>query len=232
MENLERLERLLGSAAVEKLKHSHVAVFGTGGVGGMLVEALARSGIGELTIVDRDVVAESNLNRQIIAFTNTIGRPKVEVLSEMIKRINPEIKVHAVQEFFLPSNSDMFDFKTFSYVADAVDTVTAKLEIISKAKEAEVPVISCMGTGNKLNPSKLRISDISETSICPLARVMRKELKKRNITDVSVCYSDEMPLVKTPEAPGTVMVVPAAAGLLIAGEIIRNLTAEEKGDEA
>lgn len=227
MENLERLERLLGQSAVEKLNNSHVAVFGVGGVGGMLVEALARSGIGELTIVDRDVVSESNLNRQVVAFTDTVGRPKVEVMAEMIRRINPEIKVHALQEFFLPSNSDEFDFSSFDYVADAVDTVTAKLEIIACSKKCNVPVISCMGTGNKLNPSGLKIADISETSICPLARVMRKELKKRDISDVTVCYSDEPPLVKTSEAPGTVMVVPAVAGLLIAGEIIKQLISDK-----
>lgn len=232
MENLERLERLLGASAVRKLNNSHVAVFGTGGVGGMLVEALARSGVGELTIVDRDVVSESNLNRQVVAFTDTIGQPKVKVLEDLIKRMNPQIRVHAIQEFFLPANSHDFAFESFDYVADAVDTVTAKLEIIARAKECNVPVISCMGTGNKINPSRLKIADISETNICPLARVMRKELKKREITDVTVCYSDEAPLVKTPEAPGTVMVVPATAGLLMAGEIIRNLIAEDKPEEA
>lgn len=228
MENLERLERLIGRPSLEKLKNAHVAVFGVGGVGGMLAEALARSGIGEITIVDRDIVAESNLNRQVIAFTDTIGRPKVEVMAELIRRINPEIKVHALSEFFLPDNSAGYDFKSFDYVADAVDTVTAKLEIITKCKEAGTPVISCMGTGNKLDPSRLKIADITETSICPLARVMRKELKKRDITDVTVCYSDEPPLVKTADAPGTCMVVPASAGLLMAGEIIGNLIDEGK----
>lgn len=217
-----RTAQLLGNENVEKLFDKHVIVFGVGGVGGFVVEALARSGIGKISIVDNDVVNESNINRQIIALHSTIGKQKVEVLKNRILDINPECQVFVHNQFFLPENSNDFDFSIYDYVVDAVDTVTAKLEIIKKSKESNVPVISSMGTGNKLNPMGFKVSDISKTKVCPLARVMRNELKKRGISKVKCVYSEENPVIQT-QTPASVAFVPSVAGLLIASEVIKDL---------
>lgn len=217
-----RTAQLLGNENVEKLFDKHVIVFGVGGVGGYVVEALARSGIGKISIVDNDVVNESNINRQIIALHSTIGKQKVDVLKNRILDINPECQVFVYNQFFLPENSNDFDFSIYDYVVDAVDTVTAKLEIIKKSKESKVPVISSMGTGNKLNPMGFKVSDISKTKVCPLARVMRNELKKRGISKVKCVYSEENPVIQT-QTPASVAFVPSVAGLLIASEVIKDL---------
>lgn len=217
-----RTAQLLGNENVEKLFDKHVIVFGVGGVGGYVVEALARSGIGKISIVDNDVVNESNINRQIIALHSTVGMQKVEVLKNRILDINPECQVFVYNQFFLPENSKDFDFSIYDYVVDAVDTVTAKLEIIKKSKESNVPVISSMGTGNKLNPMGFKVSDISKTKVCPLARVMRNELKKRGISKVKCVYSEENPVIQT-QTPASVAFVPSVAGLLIASEVIKDL---------
>lgn len=217
-----RTTQLLGNENVEKLFDKHVIVFGVGGVGGYVVEALARSGVGKISIVDNDVVNESNINRQIIALHSTVGMQKVEVLKNRILDINPECQVFVHNQFFLPENSNDFDFSIYDYVVDAVDTVTAKLEIIKKSKESNVPVISSMGTGNKLNPMGFKVSDISKTKVCPLARVMRNELKKRGISKVKCVYSEENPVIQT-QTPASVAFVPSVAGLLIASEVIKDL---------
>ncbi len=230
MSRFERTELMLGSEQMNKLRDAHVIVFGIGGVGGYVVEALVRSGVGQLTLVDRDTVSESNINRQIIALTETIGRPKTCVMKERALSINPDAVIECREEFFLPESTG-YDFTQYSYVVDAVDTVTAKLEIIKRAYEAGVPVISSMGTGNKLHPELFRIADIEETKVCPLARVMRRELKNRGIHGVRVLYSEEQPL-ETEAAwdeesgkkiPGSIAFVPPVAGLMIAGEVIRTL---------
>ena len=221
-EQFSRTAQLLGNENVEKLFDKHVIVFGVGGVGGYVVEALARSGVGKISIVDNDVVNESNINRQIIALHSTVGMQKVEVLKNRILDINPECKVFVYNQFFLPENSNDFDFSIYDYVVDAVDTVTAKLEIIKKSKESNVPVISSMGTGNKLNPMGFKVSDISKTKVCPLARVMRNELKKRGISKVKCVYSEENPVIQT-QTPASVAFVPSVAGLLIASEVIKDL---------
>ena len=221
-EQFSRTAQLLGNENVEKLFDKHVIVFGVGGVGGYVVEALARSGVGKISIVDNDVVNESNINRQIIALHSTVGMQKVEVLKNRILDINPECQVFVHNQFFLPENSKYFDFSIYDYVVDAVDTVTAKLEIIKKSKESNVPVISSMGTGNKLNPMGFKVSDISKTKVCPLARVMRNELKKRGISKVKCVYSEENPVIQT-QTPASVAFVPSVAGLLIASEVIKDL---------
>lgn len=221
-----RTAQLLGNENVEKLFDKHVIVFGVGGVGGYVVEALARSGIGKISIVDNDVVNESNINRQIIALHSTVGMQKVEVLKNRILDINPECKVFVYNQFFLPENSNDFDFSIYDYVVDAVDTVTAKIEIIKKSKESNVPVISSMGTGNKLNPMGFKVSDISKTKVCPLARVMRNELKKRGISKVKCVYSEENPVIQT-QTPASVAFVPSVAGLLIASEVVKDLCIEK-----
>lgn len=221
-EQFSRTAQLLGNENVEKLFDKHVIVFGVGGVGGYVVEALVRSGVGNISIVDNDVVNESNINRQIIAFHSTIGMQKVEVLKNRILDINPNCQVFVHNQFFLPENSNDFDFSIYDYVVDAVDTVTAKIEIIKKSKESNVPVISSMGTGNKLNPVGFKVSDISKTKVCPLARVMRNELKKRGISKVKCVYSEENPVIQT-KTPASVAFVPPVAGLLIASEVIEDL---------
>ncbi len=226
-EQFSRTAQLLGNENVENLFDKHVIVFGVGGVGGYVVEALARSGIGKISIVDNDVVNESNINRQIIALHSTVGMQKVEVLKNRILDINPECKVFVYNQFFLPENSKDFDFSIYDYVVDAVDTVTAKLEIIKKSKESNVPVISSMGTGNKLNPMGFKVSDISKTKVCPLARVMRNELKKRGISKVKCVYSEENPVIQT-QTPASVAFVPPVAGLLIASEVVKDLCIEKK----
>lgn len=226
-EQFSRTAQLLGNENVENLFDKHVIVFGVGGVGGYVVEALARSGIGKISIVDNDVVNESNINRQIIALHSTVGMQKVDVLKNRILDINPECQVFVYNQFFLPENSNDFDFSIYDYVVDAVDTVTAKLEIIKKSKESNVPVISSMGTGNKLNPMGFKVSDISKTKVCPLARVMRNELKKRGISKVKCVYSEENPVIQT-QTPASVAFVPPVAGLLIASEVVKDLCIEKK----
>ena len=235
MENqFERLELLIGSEAIDKLKNSKVAIFGVGGVGGYVTEALARSGVGSFVLVDNDVVSVTNLNRQIIALHSTVGRSKVEVMAERIRDINPDAKVELKQCFFLPETAGEFDFGSYDYVADAVDTIAAKVEIISQAKEAGVPVISSMGAGGKLNPSMFEVADISKTSVCPLAKAMRRELRLKGIKDVKVVYSKEEPIrnivggAADPESgrhvPGSSAFTPSVAGLIMASEIIKDLS--------
>ena len=215
-----RTELLLGTAAVEHLSHCHVAVFGVGGVGGYVVEALARSGVGALDIVDKDTVSVSNINRQIIATTDTVGQPKVQVMAQRIASINPTCKVLAHECFFLQETSGQFDFSQFDYVVDAVDTVTAKLQIVQQAKEAGVPVISSMGAGDKLDPTAFRVADIFDTKVDKLAKVMRRELRKREISALKVVYSEEEP---RGTFPGSIAFVPSVAGLVLAGEVVKDL---------
>lgn len=232
--NFSRSQLLLGENSIDKLSEATVAIFGVGGVGGYVVEALARTGVGHFVLVDNDQVSPTNINRQIIATTKTVGMDKVEVMKNRIQEINPEAQVEVRKCFFLPENSDTFDFSKYSYVVDAVDTVTAKLSIIMKAQEAGVPVISSMGTGNKLDPTRFEVTDIYKTSVCPLAKVMRHECKKRGIKKLKVVYSKEEPIkskVKSEEPlpegkraiPGSVAFVPPVAGLTIAGEVIKDL---------
>lgn len=220
-EQLERTELLIGKNGIDTLKKARVAVFGIGGVGGFVVEALVRCGIGELDLIDNDTVCLSNLNRQIIATRKTIGQYKVNVMKERILDINPDAIVHTHTCFFLPEIANEFDFKKYSYVVDAIDTVTGKLQIIEQAKKAGVPVISAMGAGNKLDPTKFVVSDIYRTSICPLAKVMRRELRKRGIDQLKVVYSTEE--AKKNQIPGSIAFVPSVAGLIVAGEVIRDL---------
>ena len=222
-EQFSRTKLLIGDSGLDALGRAHVIVFGVGGVGGFAVEALARAGVGALDIVDSDTVALSNLNRQIIALHSTLGKYKVDVMKARIQDINPACRVTAHSCFFLPENADSFVFSQYDYVVDAVDTVAAKLEIIKKAKDAHVPVISCMGAGNKFDATQFHIADISQTSVCPLARVMRQELKKRGIKDVKVLYSTAKPLVNRASVPASISFVPSVAGLLIAGEVIREV---------
>lgn len=228
-----RTRLLLGDAAIEKLRASRVAVFGLGGVGSYVVEALARSGVGTLDIVDDDVIALSNLNRLLYATQKNVGQPKTEVVAERIKAICPEAVVHAHRCFYLPETADRFDFTQYDYVADAIDTVSGKLQLVMQAHEANVPVISSMGAGNKLDPTAFEVADISKTSVCPLARVMRRELRKRGIEHLKVVYSKEPPIVPAEtepdgthqkrQTPGSCAFVPSVAGLIMAGEIIRDL---------
>ena len=228
-ESMERTAYLIGEDGVEQLTGKHVALFGVGGVGGYVAEALGRAGVGRLTLVDKDIVSVSNINRQIIATYDTVGRSKTEVMAERLLSVNPDIRVERRDCFFLPDTADTFDFTEYDYVVDAVDTVTAKLELVKRAKEAGVPIISCMGTGNKLDPSRFEITDISKTTVCPLAKVMRRELKKRGITKLKVLYSKEEPIKHEAGAvPGSISFVPSVAGLIIAGEVIKDLLREEK----
>ncbi len=223
MENrFSRTEALLGEQAMEKLKKARVAVFGIGGVGGHVVEALVRSGVGAVDIVDSDKVCLSNLNRQIIATESSIGKYKVDVMKERILDINPEAVVNVHKCFYLPETKDEFDFSQYSYVVDAVDTVTAKIQLVMEAAEAGVPIISSMGAGNKLDPTAFQVADIYKTSVCPLAKVMRRELKKCGIKKLKVVYSKEQPVVKN-TVPASVAFVPSVVGLIIAGEVIKDL---------
>ncbi|MGN0531066.1 MAG: ThiF family adenylyltransferase [Eubacterium sp.] len=225
----ERTELLLGSGAYETLSSKRVAVFGVGGVGGYTVEALARAGVGTLDLIDSDCVCLSNINRQIIATRKTLGMLKVDAAAERCRDINPDIKVNTYPVFFLPENTEDFDFSKYDYVVDAVDTVSAKIGIAQKAKELGMPAISSMGAGNKLHPELFEVADIYETSVCPLARVMRRELKKRGINSLKVVYSKEppaetnAPVENGKKIPGSVSFVPSAAGLIIAGEVIKDL---------
>lgn len=238
MTEFSRTGLLLGTAAMTRLASSRVAVFGVGGVGGYVVEALARSGIGALDLIDNDTVSLTNINRQIIALHSTIGRYKVDVARERVLDISPTCRVQTHQTFFLPETADQFDFSAYDYVVDAVDTVKAKIGLILSAQAAGVPIISCMGAGNKLNPSAFRIADIYATSVCPLARVMRTECRKHGIDHLKVLYSTEpprTPLSPPDEAlpqgkrsiPGSTAYVPSVAGLMIASEVISDLISKD-----
>ena len=270
MDQFARTQLLLGKEGIDRLRASRVAVFGLGGVGGYVCEALVRSGIGAFDLIDDDKVCLTNLNRQIIATRKTIGRQKTDVMKERILEINPDADVRVHQCFFLPENSDRFPFTEYDYIVDAVDTVTAKIELIMKAEEFHVPIISCMGAGNKLDPTLFRVADIYKTNVCPLAKVMRRELKKRGIRKLKVIYSEEQPIrpdgdlseeqpVRTdgdlsdscrtecvcpPDAepegtqrrpaqrravPGSTAFVPSVAGLIIAGEVVKDLVKSKTG---
>ena len=248
LNQFSRTQLLLGEEAMNKLKNSRVAVFGVGGVGGYVCEALARIGVGTFDLIDDDKVCLTNLNRQIIATRKTVGKYKVEVMKERILDINPDAQVNIHQCFFLPENADEFSFDVYDYVVDAVDTVTAKIEIIMQAKKKEVPVISSMGAGNKLDASKFQVADIYKTKVCPLAKVMRRELKKRDVKKLKVVYSEEQPTrpvedmsiscrthcicppgaahkcTERRDIPGSVAFVPSVAGLIIAGEVVKDLS--------
>ena len=247
LNQFSRTELLLGEEAMEKLKTSRVAVFGIGGVGGYVCEALVRSGLGNFDLIDDDKVCLTNINRQIIATRKTVGKYKVDVMEERMKDINPDVNVTVHKCFFLPENAAEFDFESYDYVVDAVDTVTAKLELVMKCKEKDVPIISSMGAGNKLDASAFRVSDIYDTKVCPLAKVMRRELKKRGVDRLKVVYSEEKPIspiddmaiscrsncISSPgethkcterrAIPGSVAFVPSVVGLIIAGEVIKDL---------
>ncbi len=236
MNQFARTELLLGSAAMEKLKKARVAVFGLGGVGGFVVEALARSGVGALELIDHDDLSLTNLNRQILATHDTVGMAKAQAAAQRVKAISPETEAVAKQIFYTPETADQFDFTRYDYIVDAIDTVTGKLMLVKAAKGANVPIISSMGTGNKLDATAFRVADIYDTSVCPLARIMRKECRKRGIDSLKVVYSEEEPISpalsdsdrsELPEGrralPGSVAFVPAVAGLIIAGEVIKDL---------
>ena len=233
-EQFLRTAMLLGEDAVNRLQNARVAVFGIGGVGGYTVEALARSGIGQLDLIDSDTVSVSNINRQILATHSTVGMPKVEAAKARVLDINPECCVRTHQVFYTPETAHLFDFSEYDYIVDAIDTVTGKLALVQRAAEANTPIICCMGTGNKLDASAFQVADISRTSMCPLARIMRKELGKRGIKHLKVVYSQEEALSPTGweeeaaalgkrQIPGSVAFVPGAAGLILAGEVIRDL---------
>ena len=233
-EQFLRTEMLLGSEAIRKLQNARVAVFGLGGVGGYAVEALARSGVGSLDLIDSDTVSVSNLNRQILATHSTVGMLKVDAARQRVQDINPACNVKTYPIFYTPDTADSFDFTQYDYIVDAIDTVTGKLALVERAKAAGTPIICCMGTGNKLDASAFQVADISKTAMCPLARVMRKELTKRGIRHLKVVYSQEEALTPTGweeeaaalgkrQIPGSVAFVPGAAGLLLAGEVVRDL---------
>ena len=238
MDPFSRTALLLGAESMEKLKNAKVAVFGLGGVGGYVAEALARSGVGALTLVDHDTISKSNINRQILATENTVGQDKVTAAAERVAAINSQIRVIPRKTFYLPETAGEFDFTEYDYIVDAIDTVTGKMMLIQAAKAAGTPIISSMGTGNKLDPTAFQVGDISETSVCPLARIIRKECKKRGIEKLKVVYSTEDPIknplppddpawAELPEGrnalPGSVCFVPAVAGMIIAGEVIKDL---------
>ena len=245
-----RTELLLGKEAMEKLKNAKVAVFGIGGVGGYVCEALVRSGVGAFDLIDDDKVCLTNLNRQIIATRKTVGQYKTDVMKERMLDINPDIEVNVHKCFFLPENADEFPFEEYDYIVDAVDTVTAKISLVMKAQEMNVPIISSMGAGNKLDASQFRVADIYKTKVCPLAKVMRRELKKRGVKKLKVVYSEEQPTrpvedmaiscrtncicppgaahkcTERRDIPGSVAFVPSVAGLIIAGEVVKDLAAK------
>ena len=244
-DQFERTELLLGREAIDKLAHSRVAIFGIGGVGGYVCEALVRSGVAAFDLIDKDTVALSNLNRQIIATRKTIGKYKAEVMRDRILEINPDADVRIHNCFFLPENADEFPFEEYDYIVDAVDTVTAKIALVMKATEKNIPIISSMGAGNKLDGSMFRVADIYKTKVCPLAKVMRRELKKRGVKKLKVVYSEELPVrpirnvesdskteennpldekkIRRKDTPGSVAFVPSVAGMIIAGEVVKDL---------
>ncbi len=234
-EQFLRTAMLLGEEAVERLRKARVAVFGIGGVGGYTVEALARAGIGQIDVIDNDTVSRSNINRQILATHSTVGLPKVEAARQRILDINPDCVVRIHQVFYTPDTAAQFDFADYHYIVDAIDTVTGKLALVERATAAGTPIICCMGTGNKLDASAFRVADISKTSMCPLARIMRKELSRRGIKHLKVVYSQEEALTPTGweeeaaalgkrQIPGSVSFVPGAAGLILAGEVVKDLS--------
>ena len=235
MEKFSRTALLLGKGAIEKLKNSKVIVFGVGGVGGYVVEGLARSGVGSITVVDDDTVSISNINRQIIATVNSVGKDKVEVIKERILSINPDALVTTKKVFYSPETADLFNLSNYDYVIDAIDSVTGKIELCVRAEKANVPIISSMGAGNKLDPTAFEVSDIYKTSVCPLAKVMRRELKLRGVKKLKVVYSKEEPIkitdlqgIEIPagkrQIPASISFVPSVVGLIIAGEVIKDLT--------
>ena len=250
LNQFSRTELLLGKDGMERLKNARVAVFGIGGVGGYTVEALARSGVGTLDLIDDDKVCLTNLNRQIIATRKTVGKYKVDVAKERILEINPDAVVHTYKMFYMPDTADQFDFSQYDYVVDAIDTVTGKIELVMQAQKSNTPIISCMGAGNKMDASAFEVADIYKTKVCPLAKVMRRELKKRGVKKLKVVYSEEQPIrpiedmaiscrshcicppgaahkcTERRDIPGSVAFVPSVAGLIIAGEVIKDLTAE------
>lgn len=236
MDQYSRTRFLLGEDGMAKLRNARVAVFGLGGVGGYVVEALARAGVGALDLIDHDTIGTTNINRQIFATHSTIGMSKAQAAADRVKDIDPSIRVTVHETFYLPDTAEQFDFACYDYIVDAIDTVTGKLMLAQQAQNCGTPIISSMGTGNKLDPTAFRVADISETSVCPLARIMRKECKKRGIRKLKVVYSQEEPLTpqidaasaaETPEGrralPGSVSFVPSVAGLIIAGEVIKDL---------
>lgn len=224
MENqYRRTEMLIGEDGVNRLRQSSVIIFGVGGVGSYVTEGLARAGIGSITVVDKDCIDITNINRQIPALHSTVGRPKEEVIAERIRDINPECRVVAEECFFLPDTADRFDFSEYDYVIDAIDNVTGKIALAEKAFREGTPIISSMGTGNKLDPTAFRVADIENTRVCPLARVMRHELRKRGVHGLKVVYSEEEPVKTGSRTPGSVSFVPSVAGLIIAGEVIKSL---------
>lgn len=253
LNQFSRTELLFGKDAMERLYHARVAVFGIGGVGGYTVEALARSGVGTLDLIDDDRICLTNLNRQIFATRKTVGKFKVDVAKERILEINPNAVVNLYKTFYAPQTAEQFDFSQYDYIVDAIDTVTGKLELVEQAQRAGVPIISCMGAGNKLDPTAFEVADIYETSVCPLARVMRRELRKRGIEKLKVVYSKEPPMTpiddmaiscrthcicppgtarkctQRRQVPGSNAFVPAAAGLIIAGEVVKDLTGVSNG---
>lgn len=229
-EEFSRTAYVYGEDAVEKLKNARVAVFGVGGVGGYICEALCRAGVGHIDIFDRDTVSLSNINRQIIALHSTVGRAKVDIMKERMLDINPDCEINAYNVFYLPENADEYDLSVYDHIADAVDTVSAKLEIAIRAYKLGIPIISAMGAGNKTDPTRFQVADINDTTVCPLARVMRRELKARGIKKYKVVYSTEEPLksgVTDPESgkaiPGSLSFVPSAMGLIMAGEIVKSI---------
>ncbi len=227
-EQFSRTRWLIGDDGLDRLKNSRVAVFGLGGVGGYVVEALARAGIGTLDLIDRDVVSESNLNRQILATRRTVGMPKTEAAEARVREINPDIRVNLYHAFFLPENASDFPFSEWDYVVDAIDTVSGKIALIESAKAAGVPIVCAMGAGNKLDAAGFEVADIAKTSVCPLAKVMRKELKERGIKNVKVVYSKETPLNVSGRTPGSISYVPPVVGLLLAEEVILDLTGRRR----
>lgn len=223
MDIFSRTERLIGEDALQKLKNSNIIIFGLGGVGSYTAEALARSGIGKMTVVDKDTVDITNINRQLYALRSTVGKPKAEVARERILDINPECEITAIRKMYLPENSEEFNLSQYDYIVDAIDNVTAKIDLAVKAEQLGIPIISSMGTGNKLDPAAFKVSDIYKTSVCPLCRVMRTQLKKRGVKKLKVVYSEEMPKTDGERTPASISFVPPAAGLIIAGEVIKNI---------
>ena len=218
-----RTERLIGKENIEKLKNKNIIIFGLGGVGSYVAEALARSGIGRMTVVDKDTVDITNINRQLYALHSTIGKDKADVAKERILDINPECEVTPVVKMYLPENSSEFDLIQYDYIIDAIDNVTAKIDLAVKSQELEIPMIASMGTGNKLDPTAFKITDIYKTDTCPLCRVMRKELKNRGVKKLKVLYSTEIPQNDGERTPASISFVPSVAGLIIAGEVIKDL---------
>ncbi len=224
----ERTEMLIGAAALETLKSKHVAVFGLGGVGSYAVEALARCGVGKLTLIDNDTVAPSNINRQLYALNSTVGMKKTDAARNRVLDINPECTVRTIAEFYLPDSRELFFTENYDYIIDAIDTVTAKIDLALEAEKRKIPIISCMGTGNKLDPSRFEFADIYKTSVCPLCRVMRAELRKRNVKALTVLFSKEEPITLpnktgTKNVPASISFVPSVAGLMLASKAVREI---------